>query len=83
MKYNNYLQIVNIIPEMRPVLYIDKRSPPVRACLMLAKILDLDLEYKEIDLFKGEQNTREFLQVRQYFLPGGWIHLYLFSLYSD
>ncbi|KAL5286781.1 hypothetical protein ACFFRR_008035 [Megaselia abdita] len=48
---------------MRPVLYIDKRSPPVRACLMLARILKIDLEYKEIDLFKGEQNSEEFLKV--------------------
>lgn len=45
-------------------MYIDKRSPPVRACLMLAKMLNIDLDYKEIDLFKGEQSTEEFLKVR-------------------
>ncbi|KAL5286780.1 hypothetical protein ACFFRR_008035 [Megaselia abdita] len=50
---------------MRPVLYIDKRSPPVRACLMLARILKIDLEYKEIDLFKGEQNSEEFLKINK------------------
>jgi hypothetical protein len=48
---------------MAPALYMVWASPPVRAVLMTAKSLDLDLDLKEIDLIKGEHKTPQFLKV--------------------
>lgn len=53
---------------MKPILYFDKRSPPVRSVFMLIGALKLDLDYKPIDLIKGEQMHEEFLKVYCYFL---------------
>ncbi|XP_030380472.1 glutathione S-transferase 1-like [Scaptodrosophila lebanonensis] len=44
------------------VLYGIDLSPPVRACLLTLKALELDFEYKEVDLLKGEHMTEEFLK---------------------
>lgn len=49
---------------MKPVLYYDQRSPPVRSVLMLLKLLDIEVDLKFIDLFKGEQLKPEFKEVR-------------------
>lgn len=48
---------------MKPVLYCDQRSPPVRSVLMLLKMLNIDMELKFIDLFKGEQMKPSFKEV--------------------
>jgi glutathione S-transferase len=48
---------------MAPALYMVWASPPVRAVLMTAKSLDLDLDLKEIDLIKGEHKTPQFLKI--------------------
>lgn len=48
---------------MKPVLYYDQRSPPVRSVLMLLKLLDIEVDLKFIDLFKGEQLKPEFKEV--------------------
>lgn len=48
---------------MKLVLYYDQRSPPVRSVLMLLKILNIDVNLKFIDLFKGEQLKPEFKEV--------------------
>ncbi|XP_055921900.1 glutathione S-transferase E14 [Eupeodes corollae] len=48
---------------MKPTLYYDDRSPPVRSCLLLIKILNIDVELKFIDLFKGEQLKPDFLEI--------------------
>ncbi|XP_060652102.1 glutathione S-transferase E14 isoform X1 [Drosophila nasuta] len=45
----------------KPILYYDDRSPPVRSCLMLIKMLKIDIELRFIDLFRGEQFGKEFL----------------------
>ncbi|XP_050743159.1 glutathione S-transferase E14 isoform X2 [Drosophila biarmipes] len=46
----------------RPILYYDDRSPPVRSCLMLIKLLDIDVELRFVDLFKGDQFQKDFLE---------------------
>ncbi|XP_055859287.1 glutathione S-transferase E14 [Episyrphus balteatus] len=48
---------------MKPTLYYDDRSPPVRSCLLLIKILNIDVELKFIDLFKGEQLKPEYVEI--------------------
>ncbi|XP_017040788.1 glutathione S-transferase E14 [Drosophila ficusphila] len=45
----------------KPILYYDDRSPPVRSCLMLIKLLDIDVDLRFVDLFKGEQFQKDFL----------------------
>lgn len=46
-----------------PILYFDKRSPPVRSVLLLIQALEIPMEYKLIDLFKVEHLKQEFLNV--------------------
>lgn len=48
---------------MRPILYAHIVSPPVRSVLMLVKELKIDIEVVKIDLFKGDNQTPEFLKV--------------------
>ncbi|KAH8407624.1 hypothetical protein KR222_008249, partial [Zaprionus bogoriensis] len=45
----------------KPILYYDDRSPPVRSCLMLIKMLGIEVELRYVDLFKGAQFAPEFL----------------------
>ncbi|KAH8245864.1 hypothetical protein KR038_006368 [Drosophila bunnanda] len=47
--------------QSKPILYYDDRSPPVRSCLMLIKLLDIDVELRFVDLFKGQQFQKDFL----------------------
>jgi len=47
----------------KPILYYDDRSPPVRSCLMLIKMLNIDVELRFVDLFRGEQFGKEYLAV--------------------
>uniref|UniRef100_A0A1I8N272 Uncharacterized protein n=1 Tax=Musca domestica TaxID=7370 RepID=A0A1I8N272_MUSDO len=44
-------------------LYYDERSPPVRSVLMLIKMLNIEVDLKEVDLFKREQLREEFLEL--------------------
>lgn len=46
-----------------PILYFDKRSPPVRSVLLLIHALDIPIEYKLIDLFKVEHLKEEFCKL--------------------
>lgn len=48
---------------MKPELYLDKRSPPVRSVLMLVEALGIEVEEKFIDLSKGEHFEEHFLKV--------------------
>ncbi|KAM7342803.1 glutathione S-transferase E14-like [Cochliomyia hominivorax] len=48
---------------MKPVLYCDQRSPPVRSVLILLKLLDIEVDLKFIDLFKGEQLKPTFKEI--------------------
>ncbi|KAH8401452.1 hypothetical protein KR009_005552 [Drosophila setifemur] len=50
-------------PQPKPILYYDDRSPPVRSCLMLIKLLNIDVELRFVDLFKGEQFEKDFLKL--------------------
>nr|AST11622.1 glutathione S-transferase d6 [Bemisia tabaci] len=44
-------------------LYYMPFSPPCRAVIMTAKLLEVDINLKFADLFKGEQKTPEFLKM--------------------
>ncbi|TDG43224.1 hypothetical protein AWZ03_010352 [Drosophila navojoa] len=44
------------------VLYGMDISPPVRACLLTLRALELSFQYKIVDLLSGEHKTEEFLQ---------------------
>lgn len=53
-----------VIESIMPLdLYVMPASPPCRAVLMLVRELDIDVNVKNIDLLKGEQNSQEFLTV--------------------
>lgn len=47
----------------KPVLYMTPISPPVRAVLMTAAELGVELEEKKIDLLNGEHKSPEFVKV--------------------
>lgn len=44
-------------------LYYTRGSPPARACLLLARYLELDIEIKEIDILSGEHRNEEFSKI--------------------
>ncbi|XP_063700222.1 glutathione S-transferase E14-like isoform X2 [Culicoides brevitarsis] len=46
-----------------PVLYFDKRSPPVRSVLLLVEALAIPVTYHLVDLFKVEHLKEDFLKV--------------------
>lgn len=48
---------------MKPELYFDKRSPPVRSVLLLIEALGLDVQKNAIDLAKGEHLSESYLKV--------------------
>jgi len=50
-------------PREKPTLYIFAFSAPCRAVMMTAKAINLDLNMKKVDLFKGEQNEEAFLRI--------------------
>lgn len=49
---------------MKPTLYSDRRSPPVRSILLLIEELGIDVDEKVIDLFKGEHYSEDYLKVQ-------------------
>lgn len=48
---------------MKPILFYDDISPPVRSVLMLINELKIEVDYKFVDLFKGENRSEEFFKV--------------------
>lgn len=46
----------------KPILYGIDPSPPTRACLLTAKAIGLDFEYKVVNLMAGEHLSEEFLK---------------------
>ncbi|XP_018576730.1 glutathione S-transferase 1 [Anoplophora glabripennis] len=48
---------------MAPKLYMTILSPPVRAVLMCARAIDLELEPVEVDLLKGDHLKPEFVKI--------------------
>lgn len=49
--------------KMTLILYFAAGSPPSRACLLLLRILKLEVEVKNVNLAAGEQNKPEFLKL--------------------
>lgn len=55
---------------MAPILYGIDISPPTRSVLLALKALDINYEYKQIDFYKGEHRTPEFLKLNpQHTIP--------------
>lgn len=48
---------------MSPILYHNPVSVPSRAVLLTVRNLGIDVEVKVIDIYKGEQNTPEYLRI--------------------
>ena len=48
---------------MSAVLYHNCVSPPSRMVLLAVRNMGLDIEIKNVDIYKGEQNTLEFLKI--------------------
>lgn len=48
-------------------VYYTDLSPPSRAVLLTVRALELDVEYINVDLMKGEQHDPEYLKVSQIF----------------
>ncbi|EEZ98838.1 Glutathione S-transferase 1-1-like Protein [Tribolium castaneum] len=48
---------------MAPTLYMMPPSPPVRAVLITAKSIGLDLELKQLNLRRGDHKTPEYLKL--------------------
>lgn len=44
-------------------LFFAKASPPARACLLLARYLELDILVKHVNLRDGEQHSADFLKL--------------------
>lgn len=51
---------------MRPIFYYDERSPPVRSVLLLINALNIDIEYKLVDLFEIDHLKEEFIQINYF-----------------
>ncbi len=45
--------------------YAMKLSPPCRAVMMAAKQLNIDLNFKTVDLSEGQQLAPEYIKVNQ------------------
>lgn len=50
----------------KPILYYLNGSPPVRSVFLVARALNIELDRRYLDLFKGEHMTPEFLKVYIY-----------------
>lgn len=47
----------------KPILYYLNGSSPVRSVYLVARALNIELDRRFLDLFKGEHLTPEFLKV--------------------
>lgn len=45
------------------ILYHNCVSPPSRMALMAVRNMGLEIEVKILDIYKGEQNTHDFLKI--------------------
>lgn len=48
----------------KPQLYWTQRSPPSRAVLMTAKLLNVDMDLVQTNLLVGDQLKPEFVKVK-------------------
>lgn len=46
----------------RPILFGVDGSPPTRFCLLTTKAIDLDIDYRVVNMAGGEHRSEEFLQ---------------------
>ncbi|XP_050550749.1 glutathione S-transferase 1 isoform X2 [Spodoptera frugiperda] len=51
---------------VKPILYGDEASPPVRFAMMTASLANIDIEFKKIDLFKGENRTEFYKKINPF-----------------
>lgn len=51
----------------KPILYYDESSPQVRAILMAISALKVDVNFKQIDISKGEQMKPSYIAVNEVF----------------
>lgn len=49
--------------EMKPILYYDEISPPVRSVLLLIRALEIDVDLKYVNLFERGHLDEEFIKV--------------------
>lgn len=55
---------------MRPVLYYMPPSPPCRSILLLAKMLNVNLELKVVNILQGDNLKSEFVDINpQHCIP--------------
>ncbi|KAM3961278.1 glutathione S-transferase 1 [Aphomia sociella] len=47
----------------RPLLYHVQGSPPSRAVMMLANIIGVELDYKELDFLNFEHKSKDFMKI--------------------
>ncbi|KAH8277740.1 hypothetical protein KR018_004441 [Drosophila ironensis] len=47
----------------KPILYYALFSPPARACILTAKLIDLDLDLKAVDFSKKEHMSEDFIKL--------------------
>lgn len=45
------------------ILYHNCVSPPSRMVLLAVRNMGLEIEIKNVDIYKGEQNTPEYLKI--------------------
>nr|XP_026492644.1 glutathione S-transferase E14-like [Vanessa tameamea] len=62
LQYCN-LSYVKTASFVKPILYGDEVSPPVRFVMMTASILNIDIEFHKIDLFKNENRTAFYREI--------------------
>ncbi|XP_041985102.1 glutathione S-transferase E14-like [Aricia agestis] len=60
---NTTRRLCTMMSRNKLVLYGDDASPPVRFVRMTACMLDIPLEYRLVDLFKGEHRTEEYKKI--------------------
>lgn len=63
MCFDILIGICFIIIVMKPIVYCDDRSPPVRSVLMLIEELNIDVDIIQIDLFGREHLKEDYLKV--------------------
>jgi Glutathione S-transferase, N-terminal domain len=50
---------------MKPILYFDNISPPVRSVLLLIEALNIDVDYRFVDLFAQEHLAEDYVKVTE------------------
>ncbi|XP_022837694.1 glutathione S-transferase E14-like isoform X2 [Spodoptera litura] len=51
---------------VKPILYGDEASPPVRFAMMTASLANVEVEFQKIDLFQGENRTEFYKKINPF-----------------